>query len=539
MTILKLALFHCAMCAMLLLFAPVVFADALVKPLPTPDAAKFPSDVAKELAVARTEFDKARVGMVGDELAQTYARMGAVYARVGYNDGAAVAFYDASQLSPKDSRWLYLRGVIARAQKLDADARADYEAALALDQNYLPIRYRLAETLVDLGDLDGARKLLQAAVPAHKDQAALFAMLGRIELHQKRYAEAIGNLNTALKLEPQANALHKDLADAYSGQGNAQQAKDALAGAGPNEPSIADPLVTGMYGSTPQVSGTLLQQAQQLLAQGQLAPARAKVGEALTSQADDVDALALAARIDALTGKRVAAQDEASRALKLKPDSASANLSQGMVYEFAGDEANAYTFYQRAAHANPKLADAQLLLGNAQMRGTHYAEAAEHYRQLAAIAPDNIEATGRLVAAQVAAGRCGDALAHVNNLLAKRAQDGHLMQIFVRLASTCAAAKPAERSMALDYARALYKQRPDAGDSAALALAFAAQGKFDEAQKSQAEAIYEAVRAGNTPLAQMYRSTMRQFVAKQLPDRPWPTEHPYFKPERLAPAPAK
>jgi Flp pilus assembly protein TadD len=204
-----------------------------------------------------------------------------------------------------------------------------------------------------------------------------------------------------------------------------------------------------------------------------------------------------------------------------------------MVYEFAGDEANAYTFYQRAAHADPKLADAQLLLGNAQMRSSHYAEATEHYRQLAALAPDNIEAMGRLVASQVAAGRCGDALAQVNGLLAKRAQDGNLMQIFVRLASTCAAAKPAERNMALDYARALYKQRPDAGDSAALALAFAAQGKFDEAQKSQAAAIYEAVRAGNTPLAQMYRATMRQFAANQVPDRPWPADHPYFKPPRL------
>src|SRR5882724_850179 len=125
--------FRCAARAILLLFAPVVFADALVKPLPTPDTAKFPADAAKELADTRAAFDKARVGMVGDELAEAYARMGAVYARVGYNDGAAVAFYDAAQLSPKDSRWVYLRGVIARAQKLDADARADYEAALALD----------------------------------------------------------------------------------------------------------------------------------------------------------------------------------------------------------------------------------------------------------------------------------------------------------------------------------------------------------------------------------------------------------------------
>jgi tetratricopeptide (TPR) repeat protein len=174
-----------------------------------------------------------------------------------------------------------------------------------------------------------------------------------------------------------------------------------------------------------------------------------------------------------------------------------------------------------------------------QMRSAHYAEAAEHYRQLAALAPENIETRSRLVAAQVAAGHCGEALAQVNDMLGKRAQDGNLMQIFVRLASTCAAAKPQERSMALDYARALYKQRPDAGDSAALALAFAAQGKFDEAQKSQAEAIYEAVRAGNTPLAQMYRSTMQQFVAKQVPDRPWPANHPYFKPERLTPVPTQ
>src|SRR5450432_98424 len=226
MTILNSPLVRCALGATLLLSAPALFAEALLKPLPAPEVAKLSADVVKDVVAARAEFDKARVGLVGDELAGAYARMGAVYARIGFNEGAAIAFYDASQLSPKDSRWIYLRGVIARAQKLDADARADYEAALALDEIYLPIRYRLAETLVDMGDLDGAHKLLQAALPAHKDQAALLAMLGRIELHQKRYAEAIGNLEAALKLEPQANALRQNLADAYTGQGNAQQAKD-------------------------------------------------------------------------------------------------------------------------------------------------------------------------------------------------------------------------------------------------------------------------------------------------------------------------
>ena len=92
--------------------------------------------------------------------------------------------------------------------------------------------------------------------------------------------------------------------------------------------------------------------------------------------------------------------------------------------------------------------------------------------------------------------------------------------------------------MARDYALALYKELPNAGDSAALALAEAANGKFDEAQKFQAEAIYQAVRVGNKTLADMYRGTMKQFDAKQVPDRPWPAEHAYFKPPRLEPVPS-
>jgi hypothetical protein len=179
----------------------------------------------------------------------------------------------------------------------------------------------------------------------------------------------------------------------------------------------------------------------------------------------------------------------------------------------------------------------QLLLGNAEMRRGRYADALEHYRQLANLTSESVELTSRIVAAQVAAGHCGDALAHVNQLLAKRSQDGDLMQVFIRLASTCPQAQAQERSMALDYALALYKQRPNAGDSAALALAQAANGKFDDAQKSQAEAIYQAVRVGNKTLADMYRATMKQFDAKQVPDRPWPAEHAYFKPPRLVPVP--
>jgi len=116
----------------------------------------------------------------------------------------------------------------------------------------------------------------------------------------------------------------------------------------------------------------------------------------------------------------------------------------------------------------------------------------------------------------------------------------------VRVASTCADADAITRDIALEYGQALYKKRPDATNAAALALALAAHGKFKDAQEYQAQAICEATRARNPEAAALLKSTMQQFVKQQVPDRPWPAGHPYFKapllaapPPAVAPAPAK
>jgi len=539
----------CALCAIFMAGAVVAADlpnDALVITLPVPNTGKLPPEQAKSVASARAEFDKARVGLIGDELAAAYAEMGAVYFRVGLDDTAAIAFYDASQLAPKDARWLYMRGVVARALKRNTDARADFEAALALDKVYLPIRYRLSDTLIDLGDLNAAHKVLADALPAGGKDAALFAMLGRLEIRQKNHVAAIEHLQQALKLEPQANALYKDLADAYAGQGDAAQAKAALAKAGKVPPNLADPLVAGIFGASAApaapLKGTPLEQARQLMAVRDFNGARDKAFEATQADAKDVAALALLARLDGLLGNPAFAQDEATRALKLAPDDAGANLSQGMVHEFAGSSVQALPFYQRAVRADANQPDARLLLGNALMRQGDYAQAAEQYRQLVRILDGDVSAEARFAAAQAMAGQCSDALNEVNRRLIKRAQDGDLMQIFVRLASTCPAASADERRMALDYAQALYKQRPDAGESTALALAQAANGKFEDAQKSQAQAIFEAVRMNDSARAAMYRKTMREFDAKKVPAQPWPAAHAYVKPpllETLAPPPKK
>lgn len=533
-----------ALCAGLLLLPAFAAADALIKPLPVPDTSKLSAGQVTELTTTRAQFDKLSAGLVGPPLAQAYADIGALYARAGFKDVAAVAFYDATQVDAHDARWFYLRGVIAREQKQDAEARANFEAALAIDNVYLPISYRLSDTLVDLGDLDAARRLLEGVVREHPGQAAAAAMLGQVELRQKRYADAVKHLNGALKLEPAANALYKPLAEAYAGLGNAQAAQDAQAKAGNVTPSLADPLVVGLYGGgNASNGGTPLQQAQQLAVSGHLDQARAKLGEVLREHPDDIDALALQARMEASTGDPRVARTAADKVLKVAPDSAVALFANGLVHEYAGQDDPAYAFYQRAVRADGTMTTARLLLGNAEMRRGRYAQAAEQYRQLAVLQPDESKAQAHLVAAEVAAGQCMRALADISAMQARNAKNGDLMQIFVRLASTCPGAKAEERDMALDYAQTLYDQRAAASDSAALALALAAHGKFKEAQQYQAEAIFDAVRRGDKDAADMYRSTQASFVAGKVPDRPWPARHAYFKPPMLtpvqpAPAPA-
>ncbi len=527
-----------AICIGLFLSLPATAADALLKPLPNVDTAKLAPADAAAVKAARVEFDTAHGKLVGPPLAQVYASVGAAYARAGLKDAAAIAFYDASQIDPEDGRWMYLRGVIARELKQNAEARADFEAALKLDEVYLPIRYRLSDTLVDLGDIDGARKVLERTTREHSDQAVAFAMLGQISMRQKRYTDAIENLQRALKLEPQATQLYKTLADAYTGVGNAAAAKEAEAKAGDVPPRLADPLVLGMYGGgapAQQLSGTALQQAEQLAGSGKIMAARAKLAEYQRDHADDVDALALQARLEASLGDQWIAQAVADQALTLKPDSATALFARGLVYEYAGDDNQAYAYYQRAVRADAKLAPARLLLGNAEMRRGRYSQAAEQYRELLQLQPEDVQAQAHLVAAEVAAGQCGRALADTSAAQKRDPKNGELMQIFVRLASTCPAAKKEERDMALDYAQALYKQRPDADDSSALALALAAHAKYTEAQQYQAEAIFEAVRSGDKLSAEIYKTTQASFVAKQVPDRPWPAGHPLYNPPLLTP----
>ena len=552
-----------ALAALLIFLAAPTFAeDALVKAVPVPDLSKLPADKAKQIRDARIEFEKMKPTLVGDRLAGAYALLGSFYAQGGFYPEAAIALEDAAALAPNDARWIYAQGIVARMQKQNPAAQQYFEKAFSIDQQYLPMRMAVVNIRIEQGDLEGAKKILTDFTAGNPKEAVSYALLGEIDLKQKRYAEAVEATNKALANDPNATKLYAQLADAYTGAGNAKAAAEARAKVGDGVPALGDPIMLGLVqtqvtqapaapaqadaqakndaaapsGVSPTAlrSLTPAREAEFLLATGQYDAARQKLESAMRSRSNDSELLYTYARVEAADGNLTQAKSRAQSAVEANPRDPAAWAVLGRVLEMSNDDRGAQEAYEKSIAIDPK-SEAQIALGDVLMRNGRYDDAAARFRNLTQASPGDAEAWTHLMAAEAAAGKCTAAIRELNGALAKDARNGILMQLFVRLTATCPASNAEEKRMALDYGGKLYHQSDAAPIAEAYALALAANGKWDDAIKIQQGAMFVLVRNGHKGELPGYRDFLQQFQAKKLPDKPWPAMSALLKPERPAP----
>ena len=541
-----------ALASFLAFVAATAAAEPALRPVPVPDLSKLPASVAEQLRATRTSFDRAVANQTGDALIESYAVIASAYARAGLYAEAAVALDDVARLAPDNGTWMYAQGIVAHAQKRDAEARALFARAFAMNPDMLPVRVAFANSRLEQGDLAAARSVLSEHTARHTGDAVPFALLGDIAMREKRYADAIVQYGLALKADAAATRLYAPLADAYAAAGDAKAAAEARAKAGDGVPSLTDPVAIRFAGAAPAPSAAaqagggsaenpleaVLKDADAAIASRDYARARARMEDALQLKPRDPALLGMYARIEMMAGNLAMARTRAAAAVAAGPNDASALLSQGLVFEAGGEEDAAQRSYERAIAADPKFAEPRILRGNGLMRAGRYDDASTAYRGAIAAAPAQTAGWVHLVASEVAAGRCANAFKDVNAALAKDARNGFLLQLFVRLASTCPSSGAAERKMALDYAGAMYAQAdgaPAVGEAYALALA--ANGRWDDAVKTQQAAMFVLLRDRKTNEVGDYREFMKLFQAHKLPDRPWPPGHVLFHPQRTAPDP--
>jgi tetratricopeptide (TPR) repeat protein len=121
---------------------------------------------------------------------------------------------------------LALRGAVAFLAGKLPQAAADFREA----DKILPVRegdrFTLAMALVRLGDGVGARAELTRLTNEHETSAIYWYWLGRLDYDQRRYTEAVGNLEKAVKLDPKASRAWDSLGLAWDMQGQMERARD-------------------------------------------------------------------------------------------------------------------------------------------------------------------------------------------------------------------------------------------------------------------------------------------------------------------------
>ncbi len=507
-------------------------AQTLLKKLPEPDLSTLPAAQADNLRTQRAEFEEARTTLVGPPLAAAYGLIGGIYARNGVFAPAQVAFENAISLVPDDFRMVYLAGLVAMLGEDLVGAQRYFERALDIEPDYPATRVHLAEVLVRQGQQAQAVRRYRELIDAGENTATAYAKLGQLALEQRRFDEARDHFAAAIASDPQATSLYHQLAATERARGRSAEAAAFEARAGDGLLTLVDPLGRALFGPPAGPFDAVLQ----MIAQGELESARTRLQEMLQNAPDNALGLGLLARVEAGLGRIEPARDAILRALQSGSNEAAVQVAAGVVEEMAGEEARAVEHYTRALAANPADGEALMLLGDALMRQRRYAQAAEHYRALGAGDGERARGLPRLVAAEVMAGRCAEALAAARASREKQPRDGVRAEVWARLAATCPAASETDREQAAEIADAIYQQLPDARSSETAAMTLAALGRWDDAVDLQRQALFELARNDDQAAIARSRTLLERFMAEQPAEKPWPDGHPLYAPAPLRPA---
>lgn len=511
----------------------VLAAEPALVSVSHPDPADFEPSVREALQQGIEAFEDSRA--TGAGLARAYGQLGELYFAHHLSDAAESAFANAAALAPEAFRWRYLLGY-ARQQQGDLRAAIrDFALALELDPAYLPARLRLGEANLAAGELGMARESFEEVLEREPQSAAALAGLGRIALREKDHAAAIRWLGRALAIEPQATALYYPLALAHRHMGDRERARLLMNQRGERNPVVVDPLLASV--------GALSQSVQSYLELGYAAMRENRVSQAVDNFQQAV-ALApedLSARVSlaqALTaaGRSQDAMVEVEAALALDAGYAPARYRKGSLLELAGDLDAAEAEYRAAIGIDPGYSQARLLLAYALMRRHDFAAAAEEFAELSARQPGDVIVRYRLGLARLGAGDCEGAQAPLEEARQLNPRAGEILAALARTYATCDSAGEDKRLAALDAARLLYEARPQPEQAATLAMALAANGRFDQAAEMQAQLVdAERASAGADRLAALEENLAR-YRSGESAVSAWPAEAPVFDPPRPDPA---
>ncbi|KAA6184837.1 tetratricopeptide repeat protein [Thiohalocapsa marina] len=521
----------------------VLLADALsalsprwqgqLVPVPETDVSGAEPLMQQGLSAARAEVAAllAEPEADSDALAAAYGRLGALLLLLEVEAPADACLRNAMALQPDAFRWPYYAGYLAMLAGNLEQALAYLHTAQAIDAEYAPLYLRLGKVRLDRSELEQAR----AAFERVRDVPALLApahyYLGQIALLERRHADAVDLLQTALAAHPDATEVHYPLAQAYRALGQADLARDHLAQFELRAPDIADPLLAELQAANRRALPAF-KRAVHAVRGGDYAGAAEEFEAGLAVDPDNAAARISHARVLYLTGRPEAAAAELDAALQRDPEQALGHFLQGVLAQQRGATHDAAAAYERALALAPDHAGALFQRANLDFSAGRYAQAAAAYGRLieldAAVAPARVLA---LVAARRAGAAEATVLAKLQSLATAHPEDP---QAGYALARGLAAAEQTDLrdiDRALRLAAELALTRPGPAHQQLLAFVQAAAGRWDSAVETQQRLLAMAGWA-RRPAAEIeaMQQALTAYREHRLPGPAWPVDDPLLSP---------
>jgi tetratricopeptide (TPR) repeat protein len=348
--------------------------------------------------------------------------LGRVLQAWGQWDASHQAYARAEALAPAAFEWRYLDGVVLQRLARHGEAAAQLAQAVAVSPTYLPARVKLAEALLEAGDLEQSGRLFGNLTREPAAEPAAQLGLGRIAALQGRHDAAIVHLQRAIALFPEFGAAYYALARSCRTLGRIEDARRALerhAEYGTRWPAIDDPVLAGVL-ALREDAAALLQRGVKSAAAGDVQAAIAAHEAALDRDPHLVQAHANLISLYGRAGNWQKAEGHYRAVVALGFNADEAHYDYGVLLGMQEKWDAAADAYRQAIAVNPLHVRARNNLGQILERQQKWEEAAAEYRRAIDTQPAFRLARFNLGRILIALGRPEDAIVEFGQLLQPR-----------------------------------------------------------------------------------------------------------------------
>ena len=463
------------------------------------------------------------------ELATAYGEMGKMFVAAEYYDAAEACLRNAQQLAPAERRWPYFLGHLFRYRSEPDKAIPFFEQALAQSPNDLPSLVWLAEMNLAASRTDAAEASLRKAESLDSSNGAVFYGLGRVALAKQEYGQAVKYLESALASRPQATRVHYQLALAYRGLGNRSKAEEHLRLRGEIEPLPSDPLLAEINGLL-QNAAAFEARGSQLLGTRQWAEAAENLRKAVELAPDNAfsrlnlgTALYMQDEVDG-------ALEQYREAIRLSPTMARAHFAIGVLMETRRQDGEAIKAFEAAVASDPAYTEPRFALANALRRTGRVQEALTQYSEVLRLDATVSQASFGYAMALVRLGRYQEARSRLESAMKTFPDQPGFAHAQARLLAAAPDDRVRDGARALSIMNELMKTQQTLAMAETMAMAFAEQGRFDEAVQWQRDAIRAASESKRDDLVRRLTVNLRRYENRQPCRIPWTNDDPVHRP---------